>query len=268
MSRTLRGLLAALLAMSLLAAPIATADAKPKKAKCQVSKEAKGKKHRKHCKKPKRKPKAAPTPVTVDLLDGSAATVDIPAVALPGGFVLPGTPTQRTVPISGRLNGQLPGGYQLGKDNKIVLTGGTITPGPVDLLSDASCANAPVLRLNPASTVSLSKTTPSTGTVYADGRVTANVNAALRLAFDSRTETGCDKPLVTMGASESLLPVALTGQIAPATGLKALTLDGPAAPLTVAVCLAPGDPSANCTTPPAGYPVSIAVHVVVGISIG
>jgi hypothetical protein len=270
MSRvTVRGALAAMLVVSVFAAPAATADAKSKPKKCpkgQVLKKAK--KGKKRCvKKPKPKPPLA-TPVSVELLPGSQATVDVPAVPLPGGYVIPGMPVTRVVPISGTLKGSIPGGYRLGQDNDINLSEAAITPGPVDILSDPACSGAPTLRLNPVSNVVLDKTAPSAGKVFQTGKVTANVRVLLRLAFDSRTEAGCDKPLVTMGTSESVLPVALEGMVERATGLTALTLDGPAVPLTISVCLTPGAADQPCATPPVGYPVRLAVHAIVKIAVG
>src|SRR3954453_6310327 len=207
MSRvSVRGALAAILVLSVFAAPVATADAKSKSKKCPkgqtLVKAKKGKKGKKkqRCVKIKTPP---PTPVTVELLDGSHATVEVPDLPLPGGYVIPGTPVTRTVPISGRLKGGIPGGYRLGKDNAITLDDAAIAPAAIDILSDAACSGAPVLRLNPASTVGLATGAPSGGTVFRTGKVTATVRALLRLSFDSRTQAGCDKPLVTMGTAET-----------------------------------------------------------------
>jgi hypothetical protein len=255
---------AALLAAAVMlpAAPAGAAPSTKSKA-CSlkaVSKKAKA------CKKAK--PKAQPkVPVKVELLEGSQATVDVPAIPLPGGYVLPGMPVSRTVPISGRLSGSMPG-YYLGKTNDITLSDAAITPGPVDILSDAACGGAPALRLNPASNVILDKGAPSAGKIYADGRVTASVRVLLRLAFDSRTGTACDSGLTTMGWAPTALPVTLAGKVETGKGLSALTLDAPPTPVTVSVCLTPGAAGAPCSTPPLGYPVTIAVHAVVKIAVG
>jgi hypothetical protein len=182
--------------------------------------------------------------------------------------VIPGTPVSRVVPISGTLKGSIPGGYQLGKDNPINLSEAAIVPGAVDILADQNCGGATALKLNPASTVALDKAAPSAGTVFQTGKVTANVRALLRLSFDSRNQTACSAPLVTMGTSETVLPVALEGNVERATGLTALTLDGPATPLTIMVCLTPGAADQPCATPPVGYPVKISVHAIVKIAVG
>ena len=269
MSRsTFRGALAVMLVASVFAAPAATADAKSKPRCPKGYKLQKGKKgKKKRCVKVKVKPAPA-TPVTVDLLDGSNATVEVPALPLPGGYVIPGTPVTRTVPISGQLKGAIPGGYQLGKDNPITLSDAAITPGPIDVLSDPGCSGEPILRLNPASNVTLDKTAPSGGKVFMSGKVAATVRALLHLSFDSRTSASCGAPLVTMGSADTVLPVSLEGTIQRETGLTALTLDGPAVPLTIAVCLTPGAAGQPCATPPVGYPVKIAVHAIVKIAVG
>src|SRR3954447_5849766 len=271
MSRVpIRGLLAAILVLSLFAASPVAADAKAK-GKCpkghKLKKAGKGKKARCVKVKPKPKPDLS-TPVRVTLLDGSQATVEVPDLPLPGGYVIPGTPVSRVIPISGTLKGSIPGGYQLGKDNPINLTEAAIIPGAVDILADQHCGGATALKLNPASTVALDKTSPSAGTVFQTGKVTATVRALLRLSFDSRNQTACDAPLVTMGTSETVLPVSLEGTVQRATGLTALTLDGPPTPLTIMVCLPPGAADQPCATPPVGYPVKITVHTIVKIAVG
>jgi hypothetical protein len=268
MSRPTARLMAAALLACALALPATTASAATRPAPAKGCKAKPKAKKAKGCSKAKKKAVAAPTPVTVDLLDGSQATVDVAAIPLPGGVVLPGMPVTRTVPISGRLTGGIPGGYQLGRKNDIALTGGAIAPGPVDILSDAACGGAPALRLNPASNVVLDKAAPSMGAVFPDGRVTATVRVLLNLAFDSRTGTACDSGLTTMGWSPTALPVSLSGTVEKGTGLSRLTLDGPAVPVTVAVCLTPGEAGKPCGTPPLGYPVTIAVHAVVKIAVG
>jgi hypothetical protein len=228
----------------------------------------KGKKGKKRC---VRKPKPAPevsTPVKVDLLPGSYATVDIPAVPLPGGYVIPGMPVTRTLPISGRLKGNIPGGYEIGKDNPVNLTEMNVAIGASDILSDPGCGGAGTLRLNPASKAMLDTATPSVGMVLQTAKVTSSVHALMRLAFDSRTQAGCDAPLVTMGSAETVLPVTLEGMIEKATGLTALTMDGPSVPLSVAVCLTPGAADQPCTTPPVAYPATIDIHVIVKIKVG
>jgi hypothetical protein len=251
---------AALLAAAVMLPAAPAGAATPTKKPCN----AKATKKAKACKKAKAQPNV---PVKVDLLDGSQATVDVPAIPLPGGYVLPGMPVTRTVPITGGLNGSMPG-YYLGKTNTITLKDAAITPAPVDILSDGACGGASALRLNPASNVILDDSAPSAGKIYADGRVTASVRVLLRLAFDSRTGSACDSGLTTMGWAPTTLPVNLAGKVETGKGLSALTLDAPPTPVTISVCLTPGAAGAPCSTPPLGYPVTIAVHAVVKIAVG
>jgi hypothetical protein len=260
--------IAALLTIAALAVP-GVAAAKPGHAPC-----GKNKPRHTNCGKHKgKKPKApAPkvnTPVTVDLLDGSAATVDIPAVQLPGGYVLPGVPATRTIPLSGQLHGGIPGGYQIGKDNNISLNTAAIGLGAVDLLSDAACGGNAVLRLDPASNVTLADDQPSVATLHKDGTITAAVDVALNLAFDSRQTTTCGDPLTTMGMSTTRYALPVAGKIEPGKGLAALSLDTPSpVPVSVFVCLTPGAAASGCSAGPVAYPVKISVHVLTKVKIG
>src|SRR4051794_40743391 len=116
MSRVpIRGLLAAILVLSLFAASPVAADAKAK-GKCpkghKLKKAGKGKKAR--CVKVKPKPKPALwARVGARCREGGRGGVEAPALPLPGGYVIPGTPVSRVIPITGTLKGSIPGGYQL-----------------------------------------------------------------------------------------------------------------------------------------------------------
>jgi hypothetical protein len=262
--------IAALLTIAALAVP-GVAAAKPGHAPCGKNKPRHTNcgKHKGKKPKPKPVPKQPGTPVTVNLLDGSTATVDIPAVQLPGGYVLPGVPTSRTIALSGQLKGLIPGGYQIAKDNNVNLASAAIGLGAVDLLSDAACGGATVLHLNPSSYVSLGSAQPSVATLHTDGTITATVDVALNLAFDSRQGTGCGDPLTTMGNSTTTYPLTVAGKIEPGKGLASLELNTAApVPVSVSVCLTPGAANAPCGTPPVAYPVKIGVHVITGIKIG
>jgi hypothetical protein len=263
---TAPALLILLLLLGALGAPSAGARAtSPGKGSCAKAKSKKGR----ACPKPKKQPKPlVVTPMTATLLDGSVATVDIPAVPLPGGYVIPGTPVTESLALAGVLHGGIPGGYQLNRDNTITLKDAAISLPPADLLKDPACGSASILRLNPVSNVVIDPATANAVLVKSSGDVAGKLGVRLRLAFDSRASAACDAPLTTMGTSESAFPVSLSGKIEKGTGLAALTLDAPPTPITVAVCLTPGAANAPCATPPVGYPVTITVHAVVKVAIG
>ncbi len=148
-----------------------------------------------------RKPAVKPvtTKVTVDLLAGSHASVEVPAVPLPGGQRIIGSGVTADVPLSGRLNGTLAGRLKLMSDINVGLKSASITPGAVELLHDPACGGSPTLRIDPASTVLLDPAHRSSALLAKTGVTTATANVLLRLAFDSRTELGCDQPLFPTG---------------------------------------------------------------------
>lgn len=219
------------------------------------------------CPATKRAPKAGPvTTVTVTLLPGSVAIVEIPALPLPGGQVVIGTGVTYGVPLTGTLTGVVAGKVELLKDIPVTLKSAAIKPGVVDVLGDPSCGGAATLRINPASIVTLDGSRPSRAVLKPSGVASATANVMLRLAFDSRTEPGCDKPLVGMGYSETPFSAKVEGKVG-AKGLLALPLASAPTPVTVAVCLTPGAADKPCATGPVGYPVKITVRVEVAISL-
>ncbi len=204
--------------------------------------------------------------VTVNVLPGSVASIEVPARPLPGGQTLIGTGVTREVPLSGRLSGTVVGVVRLGQDIPVRLTKGSLAPAAVDVLSDPACGGTPTLRVNPASTVVLDKARTTRAVLRQTGRTTATAYVKLRLAFDMRTALGCDQPLLPMGAVETPFTVKASGAVG-AGGLTALTLDAPPTAATVLVCLTPGDPAKPCADAPAGYPVRIAVRLKAAISL-
>jgi hypothetical protein len=257
--RTLRIALSALLVIAFAGALAGPASA----ARCSAKKTAH---HRvKRCSSSKPAPKTV-TNVTVDLLAGSHASVEVPSVPLPGGQRIIGTGVTEDVPLSGSLQGALVGKFKLLTDINVGLKSAAITLGAVDLLHDPACGGSPTLRINPASTVRLDPTRASTALLAKTGVTTATANVLLRLAFDSRTELGCDQPLFPTGYTDTPLAVKVQGKIG-ARGLLALALDSAATPVTVAVCLTPGDATKPCGASPAGYPVKITVHLQAAISL-
>ncbi len=212
----------------------------------------------------KKKKRYPQTKVTVTLLPGASAQVEIPALPLPGGQLLVGTPVTREVPLSGGASGVLAHRFRPGQDIDIDFRSLKFRPGAVDLLSDPACGGAPALRINPASAVVLDGTRPSTSVLRSSGVSKVTAHVLLRLAFDMRTEARCDAPLVTTGYAETPFTDRLTGTIGP-RGLVALGLDGAPTALSYGVCLYPGAPDKPCSGEVARYPVKITVRATVSI---
>jgi hypothetical protein len=234
-------------ALALTGAPAAGAKPKSKCAKSHAAKAGT------RCKKPTKKPTPFALPVKVTVLDGSAATL-----------TLADTPP-RVVPLTGGFVAEIPGGYQLGRDNTIVLKSGGLHVGVSDLLTD-DCAEPPVARTDPASTVLLAPGTKSTALVRKDGTVTAAATTIMRVVLDIRNGP-CGSAPVATGYADTPLKAVLTGTIG-AGGLQRLQLDAPAMPVTASACLTPGPVTSRCAGAPVTYPVTVSVHLVVGVAIG
>jgi hypothetical protein len=252
MSRTTVMLLTALAALALTAPG---AQARPRH-HCPKGKKAVGhrcvtiKKKKPAAKKP---PAFAGTPITASLLDGSTATLTI-------------GDTARSAALTGSLKGLIPGGYQLGRDNTILLTAGTLGVGAADLLTDG-CPAPAVAAIDPATSVRLDPAKKSSATVFKDGRVTASAAVVVRTVIDQRAD-GCGGPTAPSGYADTPLTAALHGQIQKETGLARLTLDADPQPATIAVCTAFQAAADPCSSPPLTIPTAIALHVVVAVKIG
>lgn len=217
----------------------------------------------------KSKAKAKPFPkiiVTATLLPGSYATVEIPALPLPGGQLLIGAGVTRQIPLTGSISGPLAHRFRIGQNIDVNFDTANFKLGAVDVLSDPACGGAPTLRINPASVVTIDRSKPSTAVLRYSGFSSAKANVMMRLAFDMRTEPGCDKPLVTTGYADTAFTDELSGKVGP-RGLVALEMQSAPTTLTVAECLYPGDPAKPCVGGLTGYPVKISVHVIVRISL-
>ncbi len=207
------------------------------------------------------------TTVSVDLLPGSQATVEVPALPLPGGQTIIGTGVTEVIPLTGRLGGAVVGSVKLGKDIPVSLNSANIVPGAVDILNDPACGGAPTLRIDPASIVTIDAAQPTRAVLgFKSATATATAYVKLRLAFDSRMSLACDAPLTPTGYSETPFAVKVSGKVGP-KGLLSLPLSSGPTPVTIGVCLTPGAPDKPCADAPAGYPVKIAVQLQVAINL-
>jgi hypothetical protein len=246
----------AVLAIALLVPAVATAPAGAKtKRKCKVVKVHGHKKKKCHRVKvkPKHKPKATRIPVTTTVLPGSQATLDF------------GNGTVRTVALSGKLTGYIPGKIHLGTDTKALLTGGSIAVAPTDIFSDG-CASPVWARSNPATTIRLDPAKTNSATLAANGNVTADAGVIIRTVVDQRAENACDQPLAPSGYADSTAFVHLAGKVG-GGGLTSLQLTAAPYPLALNACMVPGDPAAPCAATPVQYPTTATVLLNIGIDL-
>jgi hypothetical protein len=254
-SRVIGLCVAAILVLSLAAAPSLAApsasDAKAKKCKKGYKRNAKSHK----CVKVKKKV-AAPikVPVSVDFLEGSKATLEVAGVS-------------RDVPLTGHLTGFITGKIDLTKDTTVTLSGGTIKPGVADLLtSDCNGTQVVSARVNPASIVTLDPAYKNTATLRVNGAVSSSAYATIRYVLDV-LPADCSQPLVPAGYSDLPASFNLTGHLEPKTGLSALALDSPAVPYTAGLCTTPGDPLQPCGGTLQQMSITIATHLVTRVNL-
>jgi hypothetical protein len=246
----------AILAAALLVPAVATAPAGAKtKRVCKYVKVKGHKKKQKRCHKVKVKPKpaATKTPVAVTVLDGSQAIIDF------------GDGNVRTVGLTGKINGFIAGKIRLGSDIGVTLTDGSLAVAPTDIFTDG-CASPPLARTNPATVITMDPAKPGTGTLKADGTVTADANVLIRVVADLRGPDGCGGPTVTGGYADSAAFVHLAGKVGDG-GLLSLSLASDPYSLTLNGCLTPGDPAAPCSQPPTAYPTTVTVSLKISLDL-
>jgi hypothetical protein len=244
----------AVLAIALLVPATAAAPASAKtKRVCKVVKRH-GKVVRVHghvkkrCRRVKVKPKAVTKiPIAATIQDGSSATLDFG-----GGLV-------RSVGLSGKLTGYIPGKIQLGTDIKAVLNGGSIAVAQTDFFSDG-CASPVWARSDPATSITLDTTKANTAILHSSGLVESDANVIIRAVLDTRAENACDQPLATTGYSDSAAFVHLHGQVG-AGGLTSLQLGADPYPLTLNACMTPGVATSPCAAAPIAYPTTATVSL-------
>ena len=202
-------------------------------------------------------PKAAEVlgqPITVKVLDGSNATLDF------GAF-------QRVAPITGEFKGFAPGGINLGRDNQVTLTRGTLKLAPTSVFIDDDCSgqvSAAIRTGNPA-TISLDPGKTSTSTLTAAGTLTAISNTIIRLPLDLRDgEGGCSKPYISTGYTEFKKTFFLRGRVAEG-GLQKVRLVSAPDTLDVEACLTPGAPSQPCSGFVIPLPIMVSTTLLVEI---
>ena len=192
------------------------------------------------------------TPVKVTILNGSIANLDF------GAF-------KRQMPLSGTLQGFIPGGYKLSQDNQILFSRANIGLGQTDVFIDDDCNGGQVsaaIRTGNPTTASLDPTKQSTSTVLASGGVTAVINTTIKLPLEMRNDdNGCNKPYITTGYTEFDKTFFLKGKIEKGTGLTKLKLTSAPDPLDVEACLSPGPPTTPCNNSVFTVPIPVIVDL-------
>jgi hypothetical protein len=242
-------------AVPAIAASGGGASAAAAKKKCKKGHTRHGSKCVKVKKKAKAKVKPLKVPVSVDLLDGSRATLDV------------GDGAPRELPLTGTLKGFIAGKIDLTKDTTVTLTSGDIKPGVADVLfADCNGTRQATARVNPASLVSLDPAQKSTATLKTDGTVASYAYTVIRYVLDV-AQGDCTQPLVPAGYSDLPAVFSLTGKLAPATGLSSLALDSQPVGYAVGLCLTPGDPAKPCAGAPVSTPVTITTHLIARVDL-
>jgi hypothetical protein len=172
----------------------------------------------------------------------------------------------RTVALSGKLTGYVPGKIRLGTDIKALLTGGSLSVAPTDFFSDG-CASPVWARSDPATSITLDRTKANSATLHANGSITSDANVIIRAVLDTRAENACDQPLTPTGYTDSTAFVHLHGQVGQG-GLTSLELTADPYPLTLNACMTPGTPAYPCGGAPAAYPTTATVLLKVALGLG
>jgi hypothetical protein len=195
-------------------------------------------------------------PVTVSILDGSYALLDF------GSF-------QRQAPITGKLQGFIPGKIQLASDNQVNLTKGSLSLAQTPVFIDDDCngqVSASIRTGNPTS-VSLDPTKSSTATLFANGTVTSVAYTTIHLPLDLRNDdNGCGGPYITTGYSDFSQTFFLKGRVGDG-GLTALTLTSPPDSIDVIACLAQGQPTQPCNGFQIPLPILVSTKLRVAIDL-
>jgi hypothetical protein len=173
----------------------------------------------------------------------------------------------RTLPLTGSVSGFIPGGYSLGRDNRITFTRAQIGVTPTDVLTDG-CASPALARIDPATAASLDPARPGGATVKATGEVTVDAGILLRTVLDLRQDNGCGADAVPGGYADTPLTVALAGTIERGTGLARLHLVSAPTPVTLQACLTPRGSGDRCAAAPAAVPATATIDLVVKVAIG
>ena len=192
--------------------------------------------------------------MTTTVLDGSTATLDF------------GNGMVRTVALSGKLTGYVPGKIQLNTDTEAILNGGSIAVAPTDFFSDG-CASPVWARSEPATTITLDKTKSNSAVLHSNGSITSDASVLIRAVLDTRPENACDQPLAPTGYTDSTAFVQLHGQVGQG-GLASLELTADPYPLTLNACMTPGTPAYPCAGAPVAYPTTATVLLKIALSLG
>lgn len=177
---------------------------------------------------------------------------------------------QRTAPVTGTVNGFIPGGYKLGQDAQIQLTKGDMRLSPTDIFIDDLCGGkvSAAIRTGDPTVISLDQTHQSISTLTAAGGVTATAYVTIDLPLEMRNDDdGCDKAYIPTGYSEFQHTFFLKGKMGNGSSLAKLTLTSPPDPLDVVACLTRGVETSPCNGFAIPLPIIVNLHLVVNVKI-
>jgi hypothetical protein len=195
-------------------------------------------------------------PVSVRVLGGSVATLDF------GAF-------QRDASLTGTLKGFVPGGIQLGKDQQVNFSSGTLNIAQTPVFIDDACNGdvSAAIRTGKPTTVGLNATKASTATLTAGGTVTSIVYTRIKLPLELRNDDdGCQKPYISTGYTLIDKTFFLKGKLG-AGGLAKIELTSVPDELDVSACLAPGRPTNPCNGFAIPLPILVSTHLFVAIDL-
>ena len=195
------------------------------------------------------------TPISIDLLPGSVATLDF------GAF-------RREAALSGSIRGLDPDGVRLSQDNLVELTRGNLTLAQTPVFIDDDCdgqASASIRTGVPA-TIKLDPAKNSTSTLTAEGGLTSVTHTLIRLPLELRNDDdGCGRPYITTGYTEFKKTFFLRGRLD--GGLQRVVLTSPPDVLDVEACLWPGAPTQPCSGFIIPLPIMVSTRLVVSIQL-
>lgn len=191
-------------------------------------------------------------PVTITLLPGSLMTFDFSAF-------------KREAPLSGTLQGYVPGKLLDEADNQVILTSGTLDVAKTTMFTDKVCGGqvSDSIRTGEPGRLKLDPGRQSALTLAKNGTVSLLGYMVLDLPFELRNgDDGCGKPYLTTGYSTANETVRLSGSIGQ-NGLSQVPLKMPAADFDLVGCLSPGFSTQPCN----GFEIPLPATLTMGLSV-
>jgi hypothetical protein len=198
------------------------------------------------------------TPITINLKDGSYATLDF------GAFT-------RRANLTGFVKGYAPGRIDISKDTSFVLTRGKIDVAPTAVFIDDECFGdvTAAIRTGAATNATIDTSRSSTGTLIG-GDITSTVALRLRAPLELRNgEEGCDDPYLTTGYTETRIRVPLFGELDTSKGFLGINVVSSTQLLDqFDACLELGDENTPCAGFSIPFPFLLRTNIVAELEFG